>query len=151
MKPFGSFLDGSFGEARGLEEAAGRGRVASGVEGGRRFGLVGSDGGVWVGGRCGADLDFKAVQGAFRFGDAVPAEGRARFGKRGNPARRFAVVGARFHGSQSVAVKNETQNDIKNHGGECEGCAYFAARAFLFGSDFLGDPPAERGGNNSCG
>src|SRR5258708_13062300 len=60
MKTFGSFLDGSFGEARGLEEAAGRGRVASGVEGGRRFGLVGSDGGVWVEGCGGGAFYFKA-------------------------------------------------------------------------------------------
>src|SRR5229473_7057055 len=130
METFGGLLDGCFGEAGGLEEATRNSGVASCVEGGRGFGFVGSDGGVWVE-RCGgADFDFNVVQGAFRFDDAVPAEGRARFGKRGNPAWRFAVVGARFHGSQSVAVENEAQNDIKNHGGEREGCAYVASRGF---------------------
>src|SRR5713226_7816553 len=113
VKPVCSFLDGSLREARNLEEAARNGGVASGVEGGRGCGLVGSDSGVGVERGGGADFDFDVVEGARGFDDAVPAEGRARFGECGSLAWRFAAVGAGFQCGQSVAVENEAQNDIK--------------------------------------
>src|SRR5260370_28763453 len=53
VKTLGSFFDGCFGEARVLEEATRNGAVAGCVEGGRRVGLVGSDGRVWFE-RCAA-------------------------------------------------------------------------------------------------
>src|SRR2546426_4235970 len=108
MKAIGSFLDSGLGKARGLEEAAGNSGVACGVEGRRRFGLVGSDCGVGVE-RCGgAEVDFNIVEGAFAFDDAVPAGWRARFGKSGSPASPFASGGAGFHGGYGVAVEKET-------------------------------------------
>src|SRR6267378_5338115 len=116
-----SFFDCGFGEASDLEEATGDGGVASGVQGGRRFRFVGSEGSVWVERGAGADIDFNLVEGADGFDDSEPAEGRARFGKRGGLAWRFAVVAARFQRGQGVAVENEAQDDVKNHGGEREG------------------------------
>src|SRR5216684_801006 len=74
MKAVGSFFDGGFGEAGGLEEPSGDRGVAGGVEGGRGFRFVGSGGGVGVEGGGGADLDFKLVEGACGFDDGVSAE-----------------------------------------------------------------------------
>src|SRR5467141_2057361 len=109
METFGGLLYRCFGEPRGLEEATRNSGVASE--------------------RCGgADFHFNVVEGSVRFDDAVPAEGRLRFGERGSLAGRFAAIGARFHGSQNVTVENEAQYDIKSHGGEREGCAHFASR-----------------------
>src|SRR2546430_15632227 len=89
VKTVGSFLNGCFGEARGLEEATRNCGVTDCVEGGRGFGLVGSDGGVWFE-RCGGgDLHFKSVLGAFPFVDAPPAEGGG-----GVPGKRRAVQGS---------------------------------------------------------
>ncbi len=99
MEATGGFFDGGFRKARNLEEATGDRRVASGVEGGRGFGFVGSGDRAGVE-RCGgADVNFNVMQGTFRFDDATPAEGRARLSKRGDFARRFAAVSARFHDS----------------------------------------------------
>ena len=112
METFGGLLDGCFGEAGGLEEATRNSGVASSVESGRGFGFVGSDGGVGIE-RCGgADFDFNVVEGSFRFDDAMPAEERARFGERGSLAGRFAAIGVRLQGSQSVAVEYEAQYNI---------------------------------------
>src|SRR2546426_2310992 len=92
MKAIGSFLDGGFGEARGLEEAAGNSGVTHGVEGGRRFGFVGSDGRVGVE-RCGGgELGFYIVGRGFCFDYAVPAGWGGPFGKRGILVRRFSAV-----------------------------------------------------------
>src|SRR5438552_19064391 len=74
VKSCGSFLDGSFGEARNLEEAARGCRIASGVEFGRRFGLVGSDDRVGVKRGAGADVNFNVMKSALGFHNAVPAE-----------------------------------------------------------------------------
>ena len=131
LETLASLFDGCFGEARDLEEATRNGGVADCVEGGRRFGFIGCDGGVGVKGCSGgADFDFNFMEGTLGFYNAVPAEGRTRFGKRCNLARRLAPVGARFHGGQSVAVKNEAQDDIKDHRGERDGRAHFASWAF---------------------
>src|SRR2546427_6193336 len=93
MKAIGSFLDGGFGEARGLEEAAGNSGVTHGVEGGRRFGFVGSDGRVGVE-RCGGGgVGFNIVGGAFGFHAALPAGRGARVGKRSGLSRRDASGG----------------------------------------------------------
>src|SRR5713226_4937432 len=125
MKTVWCFFDGGFGEAGGLEEATGNSGVASGVEGGRGFWFVGSDGRVGVERAGGAKVDFEVVEGALGFDDAVPAERRAGFGERSGLASRFSAIGARLERGDGVAVKNEPQDDIKNHGGEREGCAYF--------------------------
>src|SRR5713226_5126211 len=126
----GSFFDGGFGEAGELEEATSNSGVASGVEGGRGLRIVGSGGGIWVERGGGANFDFEVVEGAFRFDDAVPAEGRAGFGESGGLASGFAAVGTGFQGGHGVAVENEAQNDIENYRGQREGCSYFASRAF---------------------
>src|SRR5204862_510004 len=117
VKSCGSFLDGGFGEARNLEEAARGCRIASGVERRRRFGLVGSDGRVGVERGAGADVNFNVMKSALGFNNAVPAERRTRFGKRCGPAWQFAAVSARFHGGQGVGMEDGAQNDVKNHGG----------------------------------
>src|SRR5260370_9483720 len=72
METVGSFLDGGFGEAGDQEEAASDWRIASSVEGGRRFGVVGRNSGVEVERGAGADIDFNLVEGAERFDDAKP-------------------------------------------------------------------------------
>ena len=110
MKTLGSFLNGCFGEARDLEEATRNGGVAGGVEGGRGLGLVRSDGGVWFE-RCGgADFHFKVVQGAFRFDDAVPAEGGTGFRKGSGRKPKFAeameLTATRLPGSVIAALND---------------------------------------------
>src|SRR5260370_23453092 len=128
METFGGLLDRCFGEAGGLEEATRNCGVASCVEGGRGFGFVRSDGGVWIERGGGADFDFNVVGGSFGFDDAVPAEGGGRFGERGRLAGRFAAVGARFQSSQSGAGENKTPYDIKNQSEEGEGSPPFSQR-----------------------
>src|SRR6266403_634672 len=130
VEAVGSFFDGGFGEASDLEEATRDGGVASGVEGGRRFRFVGSEGSVWVERGAGADIDFNLVEGADGFDDSEPAEGRARFGEGGGLAWRFAAVTPRFQSGQRIAVENEAQDDVKNYGGKRDRCPDFAARAF---------------------
>src|SRR5260370_23277999 len=77
MKAIGGFLDGGFGEAGYLEEAARNGGVAGGVEGRRGFGLVGSGGGVGGKRGGGADFDFDVVEGAGRSEECRAAGRRA--------------------------------------------------------------------------
>src|SRR5215467_14407719 len=60
----GRLLDGGFGEAGDLEEAACEVGIAGGVERGGRLGLIGGDGGAGVEVGAGADGDFDVVEGA---------------------------------------------------------------------------------------
>src|SRR5258708_36392246 len=103
MEAIGSFFDGGFWKARDLEEAPGDSRVPRGVESGRGFGLVGSDGSVRVERSAGADIDFNVVKGAGGFDDSEPVEGRAGFWKRGGFARRTAAGSGRVPGGPGLA------------------------------------------------
>jgi len=75
LEAIGGFLDAGFGKARGLKELTRNGSAAGGVQGGRRFGLVGCPGGIRIEIGSGPDFDFHFMKGAFGFDDAVPAEG----------------------------------------------------------------------------
>jgi hypothetical protein len=109
-------FDAGFGEAGGLEEEAGDGAVASGVEDGRGFGFVGSDCGFRIEAGAWADFDLYVVEGAFGFDDALPAEGGGGFGEGGGSAGRLAVVGAGFQEGQDAAVEDRACADVKNQG-----------------------------------
>src|SRR5260370_39965267 len=87
MKAIGGFLDGGFGEAGYLEEAARNGGVAGGVEGRRGFGLVGSGGGVGVKRGGGADFDLDVVEGGRGMHEPRARGWRRRLREGGRPAR----------------------------------------------------------------
>jgi len=89
------------------------------------------------------------MEGAFGFDDAVPAETRAGFGEGSEPAGRFAAISARFQGGDGVAVKNEAQNNVENHGGEREGCAPLPRGPFDLAPISFGDQAAEHREENS--
>src|SRR5580704_4019035 len=110
-------FDAGFGEAGSLEEEAGDGAVASGIESGRGFGLEGSDCGLGIEASAGADLDFHVVEGAFGFDDAVPAERGGGFGEGGGSVGCLAVIGAGFQDGQGAAVKDRARADVENQGG----------------------------------
>ena len=145
----GSLLDGGLGEAGDLEKAAGDGGIASGVEGGGRFGLIGGDGRVGFEVSARADGDFDVVEGALGFDDAVPVKGRAGFGEGGDSAGKFAAVSAGLQGRDGVAVEHEPEAEVEDQREECEGCADSAARAFAAGANFFGDEAGEEGEKDS--
>ena len=149
MEAFGNPCDGSFGEAGDLEEAAGDDGSAKCVEGGRRFGLVGGDGGTSFEIGAGADGDFDVVEGALGFDDAVPVERRAGFSEGGNSVRKLAAVGARLQGGDGVSVQGRADDDVENHSGERQRSADSSARAFATGANFFGDETADRGEKDS--
>src|SRR6059036_822044 len=141
--------DGGFGEASDLEEAAAKGRIARGVEGGGGFGFVGGDGGAGIEIGAGADGDFDVMKGALGFDHAAPAEGRAGFGEGGDFVGKFAAVGAGFEGGDGIPVQHEAGGEIDEYGHEREACAETATGAFAAGADFLGDEAGEEGEKNS--
>ena len=149
VEAVGGFFNGGFGKARDLEEAARHESIAGGIEGGGGFGFVRSDGRVGIEVCAGADANFKFVEGAIGFDDAMPAEGRAGLGESGHSAGRLTPIRAGFHGRQSIAMEDEAHANVENHRDEREARPDSSPRAFRFGTDFLRDQPAERGKKNS--
>ena len=109
-----SLLDGGFGEARELEEPAGDGGIAGGVESGSGFRLVGCDGGAGVEVGAWANGDFDIMQGALGFDDAVPAKRGVGFGERRDLVSQFAAVSAGFESGDSVTVENDADTEIED-------------------------------------
>src|SRR5215470_16510566 len=149
MEAFGNPSDGGFGEARDLEKAAGNGRSAKNVKGGRSFGLVGSDGGAGIKIGAGADGDFDVMESALGFDHAAPVKRGIGFSEGGDSARQFAAVGARLQGGDGVAVQDGPDDEIENYRGERQRSADSAARAFAACADFFGDKTAEEGEKDS--
>lgn len=109
----GSLLDGGFGEAGDLEEAAGDGGIACGVEGRGGLGLVRGDGGGRIEIVAGADRDFDFVKGALGFNNAVPEKGGTGFGKGGDFVGKFAAVGAGFESGDGVTVEGGADANVE--------------------------------------
>src|SRR5260370_33002764 len=107
MKAIGGFLDGGFGEAGYLEEAARNGGVAGGVEGRRGFGLVGSGGGVGDKRGGGADFDFDVVEGAGRLVEGVARGRGGRFAGRGDDGG----VGGQRRGRERTGGKRHVREE----------------------------------------
>jgi len=149
MEALGNPSDGGFGEASDLEKAAGNGGSAESVEGGRRFGLVGSDCGAGVKIGSGADGDFNVVEGALGFDHAAPVKRGAGFGEGGDSARQLAAVGARLQGGNGVPVQDGADDEIQDYRGKRQGSADSAARAFAAGANLFCDEAAEKRQKNS--